>query len=61
MSRKIASKRKTPVRIKLPGVSVWDQIPNWGFMKQLECAGIIAFGNESKCIIGTIPSKGKTK
>jgi hypothetical protein len=61
MSRKFVNKRKTPVRIKLPGESVWDQIPNWGFMKQLKCAKITAFENGSTLITGTIPSKGEAK
>jgi hypothetical protein len=45
---------------KLPGViSVRDPVTGW--MKDLKCVQFTAFENGSAMIVGTIPSKGKTK
>jgi hypothetical protein len=56
----VAKKLKAHARKKqLRVTSVSDPVPDW--MKGLKCVQFTAFENGSSMIVGTIPSKGKTK
>ena len=58
----MAKKRKALARKKVSRVvSVGDPGPGWDFLKDLKCVQFTAFENGSAMIVGTIPSKGKTK